>query len=425
MKKILIISETYMNSGAGNATADIFSFFQSTNFVSRLIIPYNKKNHINIINYYNRFTIFFYYLLKFFHRVFSRIVSKHKYYFFNNIFQNSFFSARKIKEIIKDFQPDYVMILWYEYILNYKEIYKIKNTLKVKIIIYPFDMYSFTGGCRYSQSCNNFKNNCRNCPAIILNKIPSGNYKINKFYLRKINPVIFFPSQYALDFANNSKILNKKTKKYIFYYPVVKKLFSNNNRLGLPSFKIVQQIKKKYNYKNIVFFGSQDGNEWRKGIYNINRFLKIFEKRFSKTYSETLFVYAGKNIKGLFPQEDKNFLVFNFLQYQDYYSIYSLADAVIIPSLQEWSSLMMSEAVILKKFIFSFNTGSSKDFLIEDITGNCFGNQEVSKFCNKLNDHLLNSTIYDNSLAAKKKYQLFKKVKDNRNNLKYFFDKNK
>ena len=96
----------------------------------------------------------------------SFIFSNNKFYFFNKLTKGCLFSSKKIKNKIKNFNPDIVIILWFEYILNYKEVLKIKNELNCEIIFIPFDMFNFTVGCRYTQSCENFKIQCNNCPAL-------------------------------------------------------------------------------------------------------------------------------------------------------------------------------------------------------------------------------------------------------------------
>ena len=97
--------------------------------------------------------------------------------------------------------------MWYEYILNYEEILKIKNIHNSKIFFIPFDMYNFTGGCRYSQSCENYKNSCKSCPAVVsfLSNLPNQNYEKNKELIQKIKPEIIFPSSFAEKFTNETK----------------------------------------------------------------------------------------------------------------------------------------------------------------------------------------------------------------------------
>ena len=99
MKKILLISEVYKKGGAGNATSHLLEFLRENTFDARLLSPYQKEKKNYIYSYYNSLTIFSYYFFKFLLRILSFFISNNKFYFFNNIFQISFFSSKKIKTI--------------------------------------------------------------------------------------------------------------------------------------------------------------------------------------------------------------------------------------------------------------------------------------------------------------------------------------
>ena len=370
MKNVLIISEVYKRGGSGNATEVVFKLFKK-NFTTKLLLPYLNTKNDNIVNYYSYYSYCSYFIFKIFSRVVSYIFSNDKYYFFNNIFQCSLFSAKKIKKKLKNFKPDYVLILWYDYILNYKEILKIKNIFRAKIIIYPFDMHPFTGGCRYSQSCINYKNNCENCPAIKLSGIASKNYLFNQKKIKKINPLFFFPSDFSMNLAKESKIINDRVKKIKFYYPVNKKQKNTNYEPNLNQFKNYNLLlKNKKKYKHIVFCGSQNGNEWRKGIFFYKLTLNIFKNFYPETYKNTMFIYCGNEGNNLFNNPDSNFFIFDFLPYPEVIKIYKLSDVIVIPSIQEWSSFMMSDSLLLNKHTICFDTGSSKDYIKEELNGN-------------------------------------------------------
>lgn len=395
MKNILIISESFEHGGSGHATKAIFDFFKK-NFSTKILIPHSNIKDNSIVNYYNSLNYYIYFFSKIFLRIFSYLVSNDKFYFFNNVFQNSFFSAKKIKKKLNGFEPDYVLILWFEYILNYREILMIKKIFKAKIIIYPFDMNPFTGGCRYTQSCSNYVNNCNNCPAIKLNEVASKNFLLKKKTIRKIDPLFFFPSDFSLNFVDKTKILSDKIKKVKFYYPFNKINMSNINLDQFPNYNLL--LKKKKKYKNLVFFGSQNGNEWRKGIFILNETLNVFKNNYPETFKNTMFVYCGMDSKQLINFKDSNFFIFKFIRYSEIFKIYELSDIMIIPSIQEWSSFMMSEAFFLKKYIICFDAGSSKDYIKEGFNGN---------ICNPYNFSDTAQKLYE-ALTKKKKLPLSK-----------------
>jgi glycosyltransferase involved in cell wall biosynthesis len=404
MKNILIISESYEFGGSGNASKSIFKFFKKK-FSTKILIPYSQEKDSSVVNYYNFFTLYIYFFIKAYLRSISYILTNNKFYFFTNVFQRCLFSAKKIKKKLKGFKPDYVLVLWYEYILNYREILKIKDILKANIIIYPFDMHAFTGGCRYVQSCNNYKNSCNNCPAIKLNGVASKNFLSNKKIIREINPLFLFPSSFSLDFANQTKILSNKIKKFKFYYPVIKRSDSGTKKKEFLNYNLISKIKKNYN--NIIFFGAQDGEEWRKGIFFFKNTLDIFKNIYPDTYENTMFIYSGNNTDQLFKNPDPNIFIFDFLIYDELVKIYELTDVIAIPSLQEWSSFIMAEAFLLNKYMICFDTGSSKDYIKEGINGN---------ICDPYNFRVTAEKLY-NFLNKKNKTKVnFKSLAANINN---------
>lgn len=418
MKNILIISENFSKGGAGNASKNIFNFFRK-NGVAKILIPfYSGEDEKNILSYYNCLTIFYFYFIKSIIRFISYLLSNNKYFFFNNIFRFSLFSARTIKKIINDFNPDYVIILWYECILNYKEILKIKKELNTKIIIYPFDMYSFTGGCRYVQSCDKFKKECIKCPAIILKNTANHNYLSNKNYLKKIDPIFLYPSRYALEFSKASNILQKSIKKFIFYYPL-KQINYENYISSTEINDLIYNKKKKEKLDKVVFFGAQDTREWRKGLFNLKNIIETFKYKYPHIFYKTLFIFPGNYSRNIFKILDNNFITLDFIEHSKILELYKISDIIIIPSLQEWSSLMLLEALYLDKFIFCFNTGSARDFIVNEINGNIFEPFDYNDFHYKFYKCLTkkkNQVINNQSIK--------KKILDNQKKIISYLEKN-
>lgn len=407
MKKILIISELYKKGGAGNATANIFIFLkkQFPEMEINLLIPYLKNKEKNIFSYYNLIGLIYYFLYKSINRIISLLLTTNKFYFFNKFINKSLFKAHRINQITNQKNYDYIIVLWFEYILNYKEILSIKDKFNAKIILFPFDMFNFTGGCRYAQLCTNFKIGCKNCPALLskYKNLAQKNYELNKLLLSKIRPTIISPSNYANHFINQTNILNKNSTKKIINYPVPEKIIYD---------KVFYKIlKDKTKNKKVIFLGAQDLREWRKGILN---FLKIISKlkfKYQDFFSEVIFISVGKNSKKIFKNFDENIITYEKLNLKELYSVYKVSDLIIIPSLQEWGSLMMSEVFNLEKTIFAFDTGSSRNLILNNINGYIFKSFEHNKVAKEI--YLVLST--PDKFFKKKKKKFF-------NELKYKYD---
>ena len=398
MKNILIISEVYKKGGAGNATNNIFEFFNKNFNNVNLLIPLKKNSKQNIYSYYNNFSIISYLLFKLINRVLSFFLTKNKFYFYNKFFDLSLFKAKKIRKKIYPYKPDIIIILWFEYILNYKEILKIKKEFNAEIILFPFDMFYFTGGCRYSQMCSNFEKDCKQCPALIklFDKIPNKNYLNNKKIIKEIMPKIFLPSSFACQFVKDTNFLsNSKIETKLVNYPVeISKKKSASN--------LVNKIKSDVKDKKIIFLGAQDLREWRKGIHNFVNVISILNTRFEKFFEKLVFIVVGKDSSKILKDFKKNTICIDNLKHSELYEIYKMSDLIIIPSLQEWGSLMMSEAITLNKVVFAFDTGSSRDLITNNYNGFIFRPYDYSKIVSSIYSY-----INDPENFLKKKNQSF------------------
>ena len=262
-------------------------------------------------------------------------------------------------------------------------------------------MYNFTGGCRYSQSCENYKNSCKSCPAVVsfLSNLPNQNYEKNKELIQKIKPEIIFPSSFAEKFTNETQILDKNIKTHLISYPISE---TSNTEI-----EFIKKLKNKIKDKKIIFFGAQDLREWRKGAHNLINVLSNLKTRYKKCYSDIIFVSVGINSKNILRKFQKNSIFLENLNYPELVDLYKYSDLIIIPSLQEWSSLMMSEAIKLNKVIFSYNTGSSNDLIINNVNGYVFSPYDYNKFADMINEYLLNP----DSFFINDRYKYLDKIK--------------
>ena len=392
-KNILIISEAFIKGGSGKATQNIFEFINSIYPNTKLLIPFNKTKIKNIISYYNSLEFLYYLLFKLLNRILCKIISTNNFYFFNKALDYPLFNLEKIEKKISSFKPDYLLVLWYEYILDYNLINKIKNKYNLKVVIYPFDMFGFTGGCRYSQACRNYLNQCKNCSALKKNysRLAENNFTKNKNLLDKIQPKFIFPSGFAKEFANDTKISSLTNLSEIIHYPII---FEEKNNS-----QSINDIKKKYNIKKdekIIFFGAQDLREWRKGVKNFQNVISLLNDVYLKKDNiKVKFICVGKNSKKIFKNFLDKIISYESVPHNELVNIYRISDLIIIPSLQEWSSLMMSEVIFLKKTVFAFKTGSSNDLIIENINGLIFDNFEYDKIAKNIIFFLKNNKLVE------------------------------
>jgi glycosyltransferase involved in cell wall biosynthesis len=394
MKKILILSELYYGGGSGNATNNIYSLLKKEFSEVFLLIPLkkiSKENDKNILSYYNNFTYLIYFLFKLFDRFLSRIFSKNQFYFFYNIFDISLYNFNKIQIILKKYEITCVVVLWYEYILNIQTITRLKKeNNNIKIIIFSFDMFNFTGGCRYSQSCKNFEKECLDCPAVLnfLKPIVHKKFLKSKLLYNEVEVDLIVNSNFAKEIINKTKLINSENKVNVIHYPVYNLIAYDQIRLE------IKLLKNNLTNKKIIFFGAQNFNEWRKGVFVLKDILLILKNKNPKLFSNLFFIFIGSNYKKVDIFDDNNYKSFSKVNLDELYYIYNISDLIIIPSLQEWGSLMMSEASFFKKNIFCFETGSSKDLVLNYVNGYIAKVNDKKAFVNNLEEYLLDENKF-------------------------------
>ena len=115
------------------------------------------------------------------------------------------------------------------------------------------------------------------------------------------------------------------------------------------------------------------------------QYLKQITKIF---FSKIKIISVGKNASKILSNFEENSICLESLNLEDLFLIYKHSDLIIIPSLQEWSSLMMSEAVSLNKVIFSFDTGSSKDLIKNYVNGYVFESYDYNNVVKNMHYYL-------------------------------------
>lgn len=77
----------------------------------------------------------------------------------------SFFATRKLKRIIKDFQPDIIQAYnLHGYYINSNNLMKYLKKEGIPIVYSMLDEYAYMGKCPYPKDCDKFKTECQKCP---------------------------------------------------------------------------------------------------------------------------------------------------------------------------------------------------------------------------------------------------------------------
>lgn len=216
------------------------------------------------------------------------------------------------------------------------------------------DMWTFTGGCHYSGTCERFKNECGNCPFL---RDVSENDLSHKGWLRKAamyagakNITFVACSDWLAGIAGKSSLIGKLPITSIAN-PIDIEVFS-------PRDKVAEQKKRgiKPDAK-IILFGAANINDKRKGIRYLVEALQLLKQSDQDTSNIEVVIF-GKNkyfdVTQLpFPVHQLNIIT----NENELAEVYSMADVFVTTSLEDNLPNMVMEAMACGTPVVAFNTG--------------------------------------------------------------------
>ena len=177
--------------------------------------------------------------------------------------------------------------------------------------------------------------------------------------------------------------------------------------------ELIEKIKAQSKNRKIIFLGAQNLREWRKGIYNFCHLISILKSKYKELYKDLFFILVGEFSSSIFKDFQNNSFCINSVEHNDLIKLYAISDLTVIPSLQEWSSLMMSEVVKLNKFTICFETGSSIDLIQQGVNGYIFNAYDYANIAKKINYYFTNPKLFLKKDYNKKDVS----IAENKNNL--------
>jgi len=260
--------------------------------------------------------------------------------------------ARKVAQL----NPDVVNLHW---ICN--GFLKIETLAKLKKPLFWTlqDMWAFTGGCHYNEGCERYTHSCGYCPQLKSNKEKDLSRSVwqRKFKAwQNINLTVVTPSTWMADCVRASSLFqNRRVEVIPFcldtekYQPIAPQIA--RKLLNLPP------------DKKLVLFGALAATvDQRKGFHLLHPALKKLSQEGWQNKIELVVFGASE------PERAPNFgfKVHYLGSFQDDLSlaiIYSAADVMIVPSLQESFGQTASEALACGTPVVAFNATGLKDIV--------------------------------------------------------------
>ncbi|RZA03169.1 MAG: glycosyltransferase [Sphingobacteriaceae bacterium] len=216
------------------------------------------------------------------------------------------------------------------------------------------DMWTFTGGCHYSGTCDHFMRECGNCPFL---RNPDENDISHTGWLHKAAMYANVPN---ITFVTCSQWLGSVAKKSSLIKNFRIESIPNPIDIDVFSPKDISAARKKRSIDpaaKIILFGAANINDRRKGINYLVDALNILKADHPPTNAIEVVVF-GKN-----KHFDVHSLPFKVHELSiitsadELAEIYSMADLFVTPSLEDNLPNTIMESLACGTPVVAFNTG--------------------------------------------------------------------
>jgi glycosyltransferase involved in cell wall biosynthesis len=342
--KILFVNSYDSRGGAAKASIRIFESVNSLQGLEASFIVKKKeslnvqiKEHNSILTKINFF----------FEKIIKLLFLKNKKIFSFPIFNNSDFF-----NVLKKLEPDLIHMHWVND--GFIQISDLMN-IEQPILWTLHDDWPFTGGCHLTHECTKYIDCCNGCPHTRLIDITSRSLSKKKKIFNNINLSICSPSQWLMDKSLSSNLF-KNFLHFQIPNPINIKLFYKNE---------LAEIFSDQRPNKIILFGAHNFDEdSNKGFKILLQALSIIDNN-----NFTLAVFGNKTKLDL---KDYSFKVIDLGKIYDekfLIDVYSSADFIVAPSLQENFSNIILESMSCSLPVIAFNVGGNSDLILHKVNG--------------------------------------------------------
>jgi glycosyltransferase involved in cell wall biosynthesis len=271
--------------------------------------------------------------------------------------------------------------------LNFRSYYKIA-ALGKPVVIVLHDMWSISGGCHYSFTCEKYMAGCNNCqmfPGITSNDYAAKGFKKKSaFYSRYKNLYFVAPSRWIYNCAKDAKLTREKP---VFYIPNV-----IDTQLFKPFDKqTAKRILGLDDQKPVIAFGAVSVDSPYKGWKFLQEALEKLKSDEQFSDLQVLIFGSGANdsISDSIPFKTK-FMGFLMDEYSTML-VYNAADVFIAPSLADVGPATVQESLCCGTPVVGFDIGGIPDMIRHKVNGYLAKYRDGEDICNGIKFCLGNS----------------------------------
>ena len=308
----------------------------------------------------------------------------------------------KLISAISDLDPDIINLHWVGG--GFLPISQFRQ-LNAPIVWSLYDMWPFTGGCHYDDSCGRFVDSCGNCPQLDSHRSDISSLILSKKrkHWQGIPMTIVSPSSWLAGEAKRSSLFQDLRVEVIphgtdldLFKPIVKEYA-----------KVILGLKKNRRY---VLFGAMGGtSDARKGYQYLEPALKRLAAM--PGFEDLSLLVFGANEPADPPK--LGFPVHYVGRLHDDVSLavlYSAADVTVTPSMQEAFGMTASESMACGTPVVAFGASGPLDVIDHKINGYLATPYEVEDLANGISWALdrsrSQSLAYESRKKCERKFEL-------------------
>lgn len=353
--KVLIVNTSDHQGGAARAAFRLHEALLSNHINSHMIVQNKSIDDTSVIGPNTKIQNYFSKIRPIIDRLPIKLYPSRS----KTLFSPSWFGFSDIVKKINNLKPDVVHLHWI--CGGMIPIDDIKR-IKAPIIWSLHDMWAFTGGCHYSDGCEEYKKKCGSCKVLRSKSKSDLSYKQ---YKKKKN---IYSSIKKLTIVGLSSWLNELSSSS----PLLKNKVHHNlpNCIDTKIYKPFDKDKARLLWnlpknKNLILFGAmQATSDPRKGFSELIKALKKV-----KLKEIELVIFGSKKPNNLPDLNFKTHYLGNLNDDISLVTLYSAVDLMIMPSLQENLSNTVMECLACGTPVIAFDIGGNKDMIVHKKNG--------------------------------------------------------
>ena len=306
--------------------------------------------------------------------LYFRIANKFIYESQSSIFYNCHYYPVSAEGILKKcpFNPNLILIGWYDFYLSPKTIWKLHQLTGAKIVISMIDEFILGAGCHYPFACEQYKSGCTDCPAIKRKNIAAKIWRDKIHYFKEL-PLVVAGTSYDLNcFKSIEEFSQVRTVK--------------NIGIPHPPFVMSKEAARKiWNIGNDDFcmlFGATNFNDKRKGLVELLDSLNFFLHNQDGKRNVTILMLGNANIDidEIKYGENVRFVKTGYVSRIEMFKAYFACDIFVSPTLADSGPYMVNYATACGRPTVAFPIGVAVDLCIPGETGYLAEYKDVHSF---------------------------------------------